>query len=55
MGKILRKSFDLKGTTFFGQTIEMEQIIPKTVFSTQNYPHRAKPSFSDVLMHFCGN
>ncbi len=55
MGKIFRKSFDLKETTFFGQAIETEQILPKTNFFLQNDPHRAKPSFSDVLMYFRGN
>ncbi len=55
MGKILRKSFDLKETIFFVQTFETEQILPKLVFSPQNDPHRAKPGFSDVLMYFRGN
>ncbi len=55
MGKILKKIFYLKETTFFGQTIEKEQILPKRVFSLQNDPQRAEPSFSDVLMYFRGN
>ncbi len=55
MGKILRKCYDLKETIYFGQTIETEQILPKTFYSTQNYPHRAKSSFSDVLMYFRRN
>ncbi len=55
MGKILRESFDMKEIIFLGKTIETEQILPKTFFSPQNDPHRAKPSFSDVLMNFPGN
>ncbi len=52
MGKILRKCFDLKQTTFLVKPLKRNKYYRKQFFSTQNYPHRAKPKFSDVLTYF---
>ena len=51
-GLILRIDFDLIEMTFFCQTGETGQLLPKKVFFPQNEPHGAKLRFSDVLNHF---